>query len=133
MHIYQIYMTCRYILLIRFLNEPKHILLHTIKWFIVLLCIIKKSIKHFSFVYTEMNDQTVIFHPGGDGNESVLSIPQISSITGGSPSNCLVSCPEYSLGGSYPSAEMQSVYSTAPASADGAPSSNPGRSSLHFI
>ena len=27
---------------------------------------------------------------GGDGNEEVLSIPQSSSITGASPSNCLM-------------------------------------------
>ena len=29
--------------------------------------------------------------PGSDGNEGVLCIPQISSITGTSPSDCLVS------------------------------------------
>ena len=57
--------------------------------------------------------------PGSDGNEGVLSIPQSSSITGTSPSDCLVSYPEHSLvsthsGGSYSSAEVQSVYSTAP-------------------
>ena len=37
--------------------------------------------------------------PGSDGNEWVLCIPQISSITGTSPSYCLVSYPG---GGSYP-------------------------------
>ena len=42
--------------------------------------------------------------PGSNGNERVLCIPQSSSITG------------HLLGeGSYPSAEKQSVYSTAPA------------------
>ena len=46
--------------------------------------------------------------PGSNGNEGVLCIPQSSSITGASPSNCLVSYPEDSL-------EMQSMYSTAPA------------------
>ena len=47
-----------------------------------------------------------------DGNEGVLRIPQSSSIAGTSPSDCL----GHSLGvGSYPSAEKQSVYSTAPA------------------
>ena len=52
--------------------------------------------------------------PWSNGNEGVLSIPQSSSITGTSPSDCLVSYPGYLLGrGSYPSAEMQSVYSTA--------------------
>ena len=50
--------------------------------------------------------------PGNDGNEEVLRVPQRSSITGTSPSDCLVSYPGYSLGrGSYPSAEVQSVYS----------------------
>ena len=53
--------------------------------------------------------------PGSDGNKEVLSIPQSSSITGTSPSDCLVSYPGHSLGGSYSSAEKQSVYSTAPA------------------
>ena len=36
--------------------------------------------------------------PGSDGNEGVLHILQSSSITGTSPSDCLVSYPEYSLG-----------------------------------
>ena len=31
--------------------------------------------------------------PGSDGNEKVLRIPQSSSITGNSPSDCLVSYP----------------------------------------
>ena len=55
--------------------------------------------------------------PGSNGNEGVLRIPQGPSITGTSPSDCLVSYPGHSLGrgGSYPSAEVQSVYSTAPA------------------
>ena len=77
--------------------------------------------------------------PGSDGNEVVLRIPQSSSITGASPSDCLVSYPGHLLGGgvlplwrdavsvfysssqkgyleeSYPSAVMQLVYSTATA------------------
>ena len=53
--------------------------------------------------------------PGSDGNEGVLRIPQNFSITGTSPSDCLVLYPGHSLVGSYPSAEVQSVYSTAPA------------------
>ena len=55
--------------------------------------------------------------PGSDGNEGVLHIPQSSSTAGTSPSDCLVSYPGHSFGGggSYPSAEVQSVYSTAPA------------------
>ena len=57
--------------------------------------------------------------PGSDGNEGVLCIPQSSNFTGTSPSACLVSYLGHSLlvvvGGSYPSAEKQLVYSTAPA------------------
>ena len=53
--------------------------------------------------------------PGRDGNKSVLHIPQISSITEASPSDCLVSYPGHSLGESYPSSKMYSVFSTAPA------------------
>ena len=44
-----------------------------------------------------------------DGNKEVLCIP------GTSPSDCLVPYPGHSLRGSYPSAEKQSVNSTAPA------------------
>ena len=40
---------------------------------------------------------------GSDGNKGVLHIPQNSSITEASPSDCLVSYPE-----------KQSLYSTAP-------------------
>ena len=39
-------MICKHILLIMFSNEPKLILLHTVKWFQVLLCITKNSIKN---------------------------------------------------------------------------------------
>ena len=53
--------------------------------------------------------------PGSNGNEGVLRIPQSSSVTGTSLSDCLVSYPGHILEGSYPSAEMQSVYSTVPA------------------
>ena len=52
---------------------------------------------------------------GSDRNKGVLHIPQRPSITRTSPSDCLVSYPGLSLGGSYPSVEVQSVYSTAPA------------------
>ena len=44
----------------------------------------------------------------------ILRIAQSSSIAGAS-SDCLVLYPGHSLEESYPSAEMQSVYSTAPA------------------
>ena len=54
--------------------------------------------------------------PGSNGYEGVLHIPQSSSITGTSSSDSLVSYPGYSLGGGLtPSAEVQSVYSSAPA------------------
>ena len=53
--------------------------------------------------------------PGSKGNEGWFHIPE-SSTTGASPSGALVSYPEYALRrGSYPSPEMQSVYSTASA------------------
>ena len=52
--------------------------------------------------------------PWSNGNEEILCIPQSSCISGISPSNCFVLYPGHSLGESYPSAEMQSVYSTAP-------------------
>ena len=51
--------------------------------------------------------------PGGDDNKEILFILLSSSITEASPSDCLVSYPGYSLGESYPSAKIQSVYSTA--------------------
>ena len=50
--------------------------------------------------------------PASDGNEGMLRIPQSSSITEASPSDCLASYLGYSLGESYPSAEVPSVYST---------------------
>ena len=53
--------------------------------------------------------------PESNANKGVLCIPQSSSITGTSPSDCLVSYARHKLGKSYPSAEMQLVYSTTPA------------------
>ena len=50
---------------------------------------------------------------GSDGIEGILCIPQSSSITG--TSVCLVSYPEHLLVESYPTTEVQLVYSTAPA------------------
>ena len=52
--------------------------------------------------------------PGSDGIEGVICIPQSSSNTGTSPSDCLVSYQDTRWGG-YPSAEVQSMYSTVPA------------------
>ena len=54
--------------------------------------------------------------PGSNGKEGVLHIPQSSSITGASPSDCLVSCIGHWSGEEYYlSAGVQSLYSTAPA------------------
>ena len=94
-----------------------------------MLCITNNSIKHQSFVYTQLYDQTVLFQtihfrvstwfssiwpiyrtlsgsttlkmsgPGSDGNEEVLRISQSSSITGTSPSDCLVPYLGHSLMG----------------------------------
>ena len=52
--------------------------------------------------------------PGSDGNKGVVRILQSSCITGTSPADCLVLYLGYSLGESYASAEMQSLYSTSP-------------------
>ena len=52
--------------------------------------------------------------PWSNDNEGVLCILQISK-AGYSPSDGLMSYLGISLGGSYLSAEMQAVYSTAPA------------------
>ena len=54
----------------------------------------------------------------GPINEGVLYIPQSSSISGVSPSNCLMSYQGLSFRGSYPSAEMQSVFSIQPIGLD---------------
>ena len=53
--------------------------------------------------------------PGSNGNEGVLHIPQSSSITRVPTSDCLMSYPGYSLkdNESYPTVEIQSVYSMA--------------------
>ena len=73
--------------------------MHTVKWFQVLLCITNNLIKYKSFVYEQLNDQTVLFlsikfsiihlfafslnvklfyllqiGPGSHGNEGVLVI-----------------------------------------------------------
>ena len=56
--------------------------------------------------------------PGSDGKNEVLRIPQSSGVTGASPSDCLELNPGHSLMESYLSADMQSVYSAAPADKD---------------
>ena len=40
--------------------------------------------------------------PGSNGNEEVLCIPQCSSVTDASPSDCLMSYQGHSLGGGLP-------------------------------
>ena len=50
-----------------------------------------------------------------DGNEGVLRIPQSSSITKASQSDCFVSYQIHSSGESYTSAEKQSEYFSVPA------------------
>ena len=52
--------------------------------------------------------------PGNNGNDDVLRIPLRSSITGVSPLDWFMSYPEHLFGKSHPSAEMRSMYSTAP-------------------
>ena len=69
---------------------------------------------------TVLLDPIKFFHSGqsgsgSNGSEGVHCIPQSSSITEASASDCLVSYLGHSLEESYPSAEMQSMYSTAPA------------------
>ena len=100
-----------------------------VKWFQVLLCITNNSINHQTFIYTQLNVKTVLFQTiqfnisiqfssiwpidrtlsdattlgqnrtGSNGNKVVLYISQSSSITGASPSECLVSYPWHSLRG----------------------------------
>ena len=53
--------------------------------------------------------------PVSDGNKGILRIPQSSSITRTSPSDCLVLYSGHPLGGSYSSVEKQLEYSTASA------------------
>ena len=52
---------------------------------------------------------------GSNGNGGVLCIPQSSSITGTSQSDCLVSYIGHSVRRVLPLAEKQSVYCVAPA------------------
>ena len=60
LYIYIKYMICKHIV-DNILNEPKLILLHTVKCFQLLLCISENSTKHQSFVYTRLNDWIVLF------------------------------------------------------------------------
>ena len=53
--------------------------------------------------------------PGSYGNDGVFGILQSTSITGASPSDCLISFSGHSLGESYLSAEILLAFSTASA------------------
>ena len=57
----KIYTIGKHSLLITFLNKSMLLLWHTVKWFQVLYGIIDNSIRHQSFVYTQLNDQTIQF------------------------------------------------------------------------
>ena len=59
-------------------------------------------------VHRTLSGATTPSHSGSeiDGNEGVLRLPQSSSITGASPSDCLVSYPGHLLRESYHSAEL---------------------------
>ena len=52
LYMYIKYIICKHSLLKMFLNKPNLILLHTVKWFQVLLCITNNSINHLSFLHT---------------------------------------------------------------------------------
>ena len=71
----------------------------------------------FNLIDRTLSDATTLgqSEPGRDGSEGVICISQSSSITEASPSDCSASYPVHSLVKSYPSKEMQSVYSAAPA------------------
>ena len=53
-------------------------------------------------------------HLGAMVMKGCSTFPKSSSITGNSPSDCLVSYLGHSFGGGYISAEVQSLYSIAP-------------------
>ena len=69
---------------------------------------------------------------GNDSNEEVLCIPQSSSITEASLSDCLVSYQGHSLGKSYYYGSVRGVMVIVVGNGHGATSSNPGRDRLHF-
>ena len=111
-----------YLTLIILLNT---IHFHTVEWFWVLLCFTNNSIKHQSFIHSLNVIQFYLIHSrtlssattlgqsghGSNGNERIFHILQ-SSNTEAIPSNDLMSYSEHS---SYSTAEMHSIYSTAPA------------------
>ena len=46
-----------------FLNEPKLMCLHTVKWSRLLQCITNNLIKQQLFAYSQLNDQAVTLQP----------------------------------------------------------------------
>ena len=60
----------------------------------------------FSSIDRALSGATILGQsgPGRNDNEGVLRIPQSPSITGASPSDCLVSYTGHSWGGAYPTA-----------------------------
>ena len=74
----------------------------------------------FISIYSIDKDTIRCYHSGQEctgiyGNKGLIRIPEISSISRASPSDCLVSYPEHWLREYYASAEMHSVYFTATA------------------
>ena len=116
--------------------------MHQIKWFQVFLCITNNSIRHQFFVYTELIGQTILFqtiqfsinhiciHTVKMSKSSIRPIDRtlsgVTSLAQSRPGSKeypafpkapldRLSYPEHLLEESYPFAEIQSVYSTAPA------------------
>ena len=113
-------MICEHILYITFLNKSE-LFLFIVKWFQVL----QYNSYNLTSLICSLTDSSIWpidmtlsgtttpgqSGPESNGNEGVLHFLQISK-DGSSPSDCLMSYPRHLLGESYPSAEMQSVYST---------------------
>ena len=102
----------------RFKHSDQIVLFQTIQFSINHLFTLNLNVSNIWPIDKTLSDATTPGQneSGSNGNESVFSILQSSRITGASPSDCLMLYPGYlSGGGSYPSAEMQSMYSTAPA------------------
>ena len=57
------------------------VILRTVNWFQVLLCISNNSIKHRPFVYTQLNDQTVFLRSKKVGTSSSTPTYAVTSTT----------------------------------------------------
>ena len=112
--IYTKYMICKHILSINTENDQTFLFL-TIQSSIIHLFALSLNVKQFYSTYRVGETTLDQSGSGSDGNERELRIPQSFGITGTSTSDYLVSYRDHSLRESYPSAEVQSVYSTAPA------------------